>query len=555
MKTSLDTENNLENNEAKLEEKNTNAWNIQVNQNVIPTTITSQTLVPSSYRAIAKEQIAITLSDALNSFVTGVMLGNISDDALAAGPLISSINLILFVATMAPLHASAILIREAKGANQLQNIPILWRQSLIIATFLSPGPIVMMKFGIKPILSVLNQKPEIISIVQDYYDAYAWSVLPNALENCYEEFAFGIDKTNLVIAVRFLGLTIFSGVGYGLTFGKFGAPALNAAGIAYAGLIQTVMTLLIFISISKFKKDIEEYKLLNHLFIRTTDQLKRLWTIGWPMLFSALNELSAEFVVTIFSGTLGDSALAAREISGTYSNIILEPLFALARGSSLLVGENIGKKRIGDARRIGDVGILLGFTVCTTGLILSCVIPKQLAGVFINVDDPNNADVVNMINPVLSLTATVQLIDSVRTISSGALSGLPDTFIPTVLSTLSTWVLSVPLGYLMGNYTNLGINGLLIGQGIGMAIGSSALYYRWHNECQKPEKYLQQANTEEKPSNSDSEKSTTGINGFYRRLKNYSSRFFASSGPREPLLPSICPQTQRSPRQTYGSGD
>jgi MATE family multidrug resistance protein len=451
--------------------------------------------VSANYSSIFKKQIrlgipmiGINLADTLEGFITGMILGKITNDALSAGSIIGSTNLILSASIMAPMHAASILIREAKGAGKHTDITILWRQSILLGSLLSLGRMVLMKWALSPALSLVIEREEIISIVQDYYNIFLIATIPNSWSHSYENFLLGIDKTSIVIAVKFFKLVIFILSAYALALDTLGMD-LGVQGLGYAFCLQTLTGLLLYGFIAAYKDELKDYKLLNHLFVRSTKHLKRVWSVGWPLGLSTLNEMSSEFLMAVFTSNFKDPAMAARAIAGNYNSLLYQPTLALSRGSSLLVSESIGEKRFQDIHRIGNAGIMMGLTTSMIGLLLLCSIPKSVSSLFIDVNDKKNDDLVQLMRPVLALTAAAELIDSVIILSNGALSGLPDTFMPAIITTACTWAIGVPLAYVIGNYTGLNLNGLLLGQAAGMLTGSLAMYLRWYRESNNKEKY------------------------------------------------------------------
>ncbi len=446
------------------------------------------------YKKVFKRQlqtalplIGINLANTLEGFFMGMILGKITEEALAAGSLIGSANLILSSSIMAPMYASTILIRKAVGANANNDIALLWRQSLIIGSALSSVRIVLMKWALKPMLNVITDRSDIVDLVQQYYDFYVFGVMFDTWSQAYENFFLGIDKIPIVLLVRYLKLLTFSLSAYMLAQDKHGGRNLGVAGISIAYGIQALLSLTLYAAFAAWKKEFSEFNLLKNLFARRTEHLRRLWSVGWPLGLSSLNGMASEFIITIWAAKFADPALAAREISGIYTSLLFQPTDAISLGTSLLVSESMGEERLNDAARFGNAGIIIGLFAALLGVCLFSAIPTPLTSLFIDTDNPENSELVDLMKLVLLMIALSQLAESTATISYRALAGLQDTLLPTILTTLITWVGGLPLAYVLSNETKLGFKGLLLGQGSGMLAASALMFYRWQKKSNPPE--------------------------------------------------------------------
>jgi MATE family multidrug resistance protein len=449
-----------------------------------------------SYRAVLKRQlrtafplIGINLANTMEGFFTGIILGKVTEEALAAGSLIGSSNLILSSSIMAPMYASTILIREAIGANNHADIALLWRQSLIIGTALSSARIIMMKWALQPMLNTITGRPEVVDLVQQYYDFYIFGVMLDAWSQAFENFFLGIDKIPLVMCVRYSKLFTFALSAFMLAQDTCGGRNLGVAGISIAFGIQAFLGLALYAGCAAYKDEFSQFKLFQTLFIRNIKHLKRLWNVGWPIGISSLNGMSSEFVITILTARCSDPALAAREVSGIYNSLLYQPTDAISLGTSLLVSESWGEKRLGDAARFGNVGIMMGLISALIGTSLFVAMPTQLTSLFVDTDIPANDDLIDLMKITLLMIALSQLAESTSTISYRALAGLQDTLVPTILATSVTWICGLPLAYLLGNESELGFKGLLVGQGSGMFVSSLILFYRWIKQSRDTAKY------------------------------------------------------------------
>ena len=83
---------------------------------------------------------------------------------------------------------------------------------------------------------------------------------------------------------------------------------------------------------------------------------------------------------------------------------------------------------------------------------------------------------------MMLLAALFQISDGVQAIASAALRGLTDVKIPTVIAFITYWIITLPLCYVLTNYTLLSELGVWVGFTIGLTISSIALMWRLYHQ-------------------------------------------------------------------------
>ena len=94
---------------------------------------------------------------------------------------------------------------------------------------------------------------------------------------------------------------------------------------------------------------------------------------------------------------------------------------------------------------------------------------KKIVGLYIDINDPANAEIVRLALPMLTVATVSQVLDAVQKITYGALQGLQDTRIPLLLNIPAFWIIGLTSGYVLGFYFDLGSVGLWLGQSVGVA--------------------------------------------------------------------------------------
>jgi MATE family multidrug resistance protein len=77
------------------------------------------------------------------------------------------------------------------------------------------------------------------------------------------------------------------------------------------------------------------------------------------------------------------------------------------------------------------------------------------------------------------VAAFFQLSDGTQVVGLGALRGMGDVKIPTLVTFIAYWVISIPLAYYLGFILNMGGNGIWIALSLGLTLSAIMLYWRF----------------------------------------------------------------------------
>lgn len=84
---------------------------------------------------------------------------------------------------------------------------------------------------------------------------------------------------------------------------------------------------------------------------------------------------------------------------------------------------------------------------------------------------------------IFVIYAVAELLDISRNVLTiGALRGLSDTFFPTVTNILCLWAICLPADYILSEVFGMGLQGIALGQCIGVAVSNIPLLFRWYKK-------------------------------------------------------------------------
>ena len=146
----------------------------------------------------------------------------------------------------------------------------------------------------------------------------------------------------------------------------------------------------------------------------------------------------------------------------------------IASSATIKTGNYLGKRSFTDLRRsaIASYHVVIVIMCCTALLF---VFASGLLPYFYTQD----VIVVQIAAQLLIIAGFFQLFDGTQVVGLGVLRGIGDVNVPTFITFLSYWVIGIPLGYFLGIYLNLGVNGIWYGLTIGLLTASILLFFRF----------------------------------------------------------------------------
>lgn len=399
--------------------------------------------------------------------VDTIMAGNYSSEALAAVAVGSSTMLPFYIFLMGILMAVNPMVAQNRGARKLLEIGKDVRHALMLSQFLALPFFLIIRNLSYPMVWI-GLESNLIPIADAYLDAFSWGAFPAFAYLVLRFFNEGLGNTIPAMWVAAIGLVANIPANYILIYGKFGFPALGAAGCGWA---SSLVGLVLFISLAIYSyrnKAFKRFHLFNYRYFKYEHRLlKELFKVGVPIGVTSTMEVTAFATVSLIMARLGTEIVAAHQVAINIAAVVYMIPFGLSMAITTRVGQSIGAKRIDEAQFRGNVGIILSTMIMIFTALFLLFGRTWLVGVY--TDDSAVAEVAIKL---LLLAAVFQLSDGLQVAGYGALKGLKDTTMPMVVNLIAYWAIGIPIGTLLGLKLGLGPEGLWIGLISGLSVAA-----------------------------------------------------------------------------------
>ena len=417
------------------------------------------------------------------SFVDNVMVGQLGAAELAA---VSLGNSFIFIAMSIGIGFSTAitpLVAEADSEQDFAKGKSVFKHGFFLCTVLGLVLFLMLLFA-KPLMYVMDQPEEVVQLAVPYLDLVAFSLVPLIIFQAFKQFSDGLSLTKYPMYATIVANVLNVIINYILIFGKFGFPEMGIVGAAVGTLVSRfVMLFYLWWLLAKREKS-KAYVTQIKFFKLKKQALQKLTNLGLPSALQMFFEVGIFTSAIWLSGTLGANAQAANQIALNLSSMTFMVAMGLSVAAMIRVGNQKGLKDFKALKRIAESIFLVGFVFAVVFALVFVIFNTMLPDLYVDLDDPNNAvdtaEVVKIAATLLLAAAVFQISDSLQVITLGALRGLQDVKIPTVITFISYWIIGFPISCFLGKEEAYGSLGIWLGLLAGLTVAAVLLYMRFN---------------------------------------------------------------------------
>ncbi|MCD8406065.1 MATE family efflux transporter [Tenacibaculum dicentrarchi] len=417
------------------------------------------------------------------SFIDNIMVGQLGTAELAAVSLGNSFMFIAMSLGIGFSTAITPLIASADSSNNFKEAKSTFKHGLFLCTVIGLLMFLLVFFS-KPLMYLMKQPVEVVKLAIPYLDLVAFSLIPMIVFQAFKQFSDGLSMTRYPMYATILGNVLNVILNYLLIFGKFGFPEMGIVGAAYGTLLSRFVMVFHLWWMLTQKKRSKKFVTNIKFFVLDKLMLRKIINLGTPSAMQMFFEVGIFTAAIWLSGLLGRNAQAANQIALNLSSMTFMVAMGLSVASMIRVGNQKGLQKFVDLRRIAFSIFLLGIILAIIFATLFYLFHKSLPNLYIDLSDAenyaDNMEVMKTAANLLIAAAIFQISDSIQVVVLGALRGLQDVKIPTIITFISYWVIGFPISYFLGTKETYGSFGIWLGLLAGLTTASILLFIRFN---------------------------------------------------------------------------
>ena len=423
------------------------------------------------------------LGHTIVQFADNIMVGQLGTAELAAVSLGNSFVFIAMSLGIGFSTAITPLVAEADGAGNKPDAKSALKHGLVLCTIIGVS-----LFGIillaKPIMYMMEQPPEVVELAMPYLDLVAFSLIPLVIFQAFKQFSEGLSQTRYPMYATVLGNIVNFILNYLLIFGSFGFPQMGIVGAAVGTVVARILMVIYIWYILKSNIKFRDYVTNFNLKNLEKKVINKIVSLGFPSALQMFFEVGIFTAAIWLSGVLGKNAQAANQIALNLSSMTF--MFGMGLGVAAMIraGNQKGLKNFKELRRIVQSIFLLTFLIEIVFAVLFLWGRDWFPTLYLDFDSAlnlaDNNEVVLLAGQLLFVAAFFQISDGIQVVVLGALRGLQDVKIPTIITFIAYWLIGFPISYYLGLYTELGSVGIWVGLLLGLTASAIMLYIRFN---------------------------------------------------------------------------
>ncbi|MDX8554508.1 MATE family efflux transporter [Tenacibaculum sp. 1B UA] len=417
------------------------------------------------------------------SFIDNIMVGQLGTAELAAVSLGNSFMFIAMSLGIGFSTAITPLVAEADSSNNFTQAKSAFKHGLFLCTMMGIILFLVVFFS-KPLMYLMKQPIEVVELAIPYLDLVAFSLIPMIIFQAFKQFSDGMSMTRYPMYATLIANVLNVILNYLLIYGKFGFPELGIVGAAYGTLLSRVV-MVVYLWWLLSKKERSKRLVTNiKFFVLDTLMIRKILSLGTPSAMQMFFEVAIFTAAIWLSGLLGKNPQAANQIALNLSSMTFMVATGLSVASMIRVGNQKGLQNYKELRRIAFSIFFLGTILAVVFATFFFVFHKSLPNLYVDLSDAenyaDNMEVMGIAANLLIAAAIFQISDSIQVVMLGALRGLQDVKIPTLITFISYWIVGFPISFFFGAKDMYGSFGIWLGLLAGLTTASILLFIRFN---------------------------------------------------------------------------
>lgn len=416
-------------------------------------------------------QVSVNLFD---NIIVGKLLGA---DALASVSLGNAVFFSMFVLALGFSFAIPPLVSEAHSQNDHKTINSVFSHGFVINMSVGVLLMLLLFLGL-PLLYKSGQPEKIIPDTVDFLWIMAISIIPFMAFQTLREVSEGLSYTIGVTKATIIANVINIILNYVFIKGLWIFPEMGVKGSAVASLIARIfMVAFLYYVLLKEKKTrqyIKDFTLKIEVFSKK--MFEKMIRLGFPTALQMFFEVTAFAGAAFICGLISSHDIASHQIALSMASFTFNLCIGFSVASTVMIGRKLGEQNFVELRKVGINNLKIAFLfMCLCGIIF--ILGRNILPTFFT--KPEEVEVIMLASKLMIIAALFQLSDGIQVTALGMLRGLQDVKIPSIITFIAYWLITIPLGYFLCVTLRMGAFGMWIALGLGLTISAFMLVKRF----------------------------------------------------------------------------
>ncbi len=403
-----------------------------------------------------------------------MMLSGYSDHAVGAVGVANQILFLFQVISNIITAGTGILCAQYIGAGR----GVRDKMSLIIAALCMNGILgmvcsLMVVAGADVILHGMNLSDELYVYGKQYLSIVGGFLFVQMIAMTFSTLirAHGKTKAAMYFSIVMNGTNFV--LNYIWIYGKFGAPAMGAAGAAAATVVSKLVCCILAGGYLYFAvlSDGDSYSVD---WKKVKESVRSILAYGSPAAGEQISYTLSKLVVMMMVTSLGTIAVNTYSYVNTVVGYVYLFAMAIGQGTSILIGWAVGKSQLEEAKDVCRFSLRCSFLISLVTVGCLCAMRQEILGLF--TEDPA---ILAMGSSVILSDILLEIGRSRNLVLVNALRAAGDVRFPLRIGLFSMWFFSVGMSWVLGIALDWKLVGIWIALGLDECFRAVGMQIRW----------------------------------------------------------------------------
>ncbi len=411
--------------------------------------------------ALLKIAVPIMIQNAITNFVAlldNIMIGSVGTNEMSGVSIVNQLIFVFNLCIFGAISGAGIFGAQFFGQGNHEGVRYSFRFKLIVCAVISCiGIGVFVIFGQELAMLYMHQGgdtgniDETLRYSMQYLHIMLIGLIPFAFEQCYVGTLRETNEAVLPMKAGIIAVITNTVLNYILIFGKFGAPKLGVQGAAIATVTARIVECMIVVVWTHTHTKKNQFIVGAYRGFSIPAALaKKIVIKGTPLLFNECLWAAGMAILTQIYSKRGLAVVAGLSISSTIGNLFNIMFIAIGSAVAIIVGQHLGAGRFDEAMDSAKKIVKLTFVVnVVIGIILYLLAP--LFPVIYNTTN----EVKELATSFIRVTAIVMPVQAVLHSTYFIIRSGGKTLITFLFDSTYVWVVSIPLAFVLTEYTAL----------------------------------------------------------------------------------------------------
>lgn len=315
------------------------------------------------YRRTMIVAMPIMIQNAITNFVgmlDNIMVGRVGTDSMSGVAIVNQLMFIYYLCIFGGLAGVGIFTSQYYGSGDDEGIRHTVRIQVIMGAVLTGLGILIFRLFSDPLISLYLHSDDGIGdaamtllYAKGYLRIMYFGLMPFALSQVYANTLRSTGETVVPMYAGIAAVAVNLVGNYILIYGKFGAPAMGAAGAAAATVISRFVEAILLAGWTHLHAD--KYPFIRGVYRRLFHiPRKRAGMIivrALPLLANEALWSGAQATLNQCYSVRGLSVVAATNIASTINNVFNVSFIAMGSAIAIIIGQKLGAGEVERAKR------------------------------------------------------------------------------------------------------------------------------------------------------------------------------------------------------------